>query len=262
MDMGQHSSTSSPDPSCPSGGNFWICPENETCFIGCCESDACQTNLGTFPHKDLTSASSSLSALPQISKQSCISSNTKVQWYACDKADPPFLECCASSDASSAGKSNGDSHSPGRMDERNGRSMLPPSNTSILILITEKTTTQTSTVTVTSTDVAYSSASNCGGGLGLSRQGLVTLSSSLIAVLGFVLLIVGVSKWRRFKRSRRADSSRSNPGIECSEVAEELPSHESSLPHISVSEDARRKTMLEEVPYPGPPENEWGFPEH
>ncbi|KAI2640160.1 hypothetical protein GGS21DRAFT_505516 [Xylaria nigripes] len=87
-----------PDPritfglSCPTGGEFRICQNTSTRFIGCCSVDPCTpTRGGQCPETELFEASFSASAGVNLVPQGCATSGT---WYTCPDARPPFLGCC------------------------------------------------------------------------------------------------------------------------------------------------------------------------
>ncbi|KAF4467561.1 hypothetical protein FALBO_5569 [Fusarium albosuccineum] len=80
---------------CPYGGNFYICRDSPTQFIGCCKSDPCGERKGLCPDEHLRSASFEAKQYNQILPQACINDNRDVKWYTCAGTTPSFLGCCA-----------------------------------------------------------------------------------------------------------------------------------------------------------------------
>ncbi|KAM5345200.1 hypothetical protein ACJ41O_011062 [Fusarium nematophilum] len=80
---------------CPFGGNFYICRNSPTRFIGCCSSNPCGSRKGLCPDEHLRPASFEAEQHNQILDQACISDNRDVRWYSCAGTTPPFLGCCA-----------------------------------------------------------------------------------------------------------------------------------------------------------------------
>ncbi|KAJ3517246.1 hypothetical protein NM208_g14730 [Fusarium decemcellulare] len=80
---------------CPYGGNFYICRDSPTQFIGCCKSDPCGERKGLCPDEHLRSASFEAKQYNQMLPQACINDNRDVKWYTCAGTTPSFLGCCA-----------------------------------------------------------------------------------------------------------------------------------------------------------------------
>ncbi|KAL2813376.1 hypothetical protein BJX63DRAFT_224709 [Aspergillus granulosus] len=88
---------------CPSGGTWYVCPD-EPYFVGCCSSDPC-TNVdanNTSPCPDVYPAAFDPSIFDSILPNSCIDSPNS-NWYTCNFTDPPFLGCCRSNPCANEG---------------------------------------------------------------------------------------------------------------------------------------------------------------
>ncbi|OIW31820.1 hypothetical protein CONLIGDRAFT_641600 [Coniochaeta ligniaria NRRL 30616] len=135
--------------SCPSGGSFYICQNNQTEFIGCCTIDPCHDGSGSCPQENLRNASFSADSYEGLKPQECAEETGL--WYTCKGDKPPFLGCCASNPCASMACPEGDlvpaklSTDPGRRDifvtaavnstaSRNSTGTGIPSGTSILLV--------------------------------------------------------------------------------------------------------------------------------
>ncbi|KAL5341206.1 hypothetical protein BJX70DRAFT_359073 [Aspergillus crustosus] len=81
---------------CPSGGTWYVCPD-EPYFVGCCSSDPCSNSNSntTSPCPDVYAASFDTSVFDLIRPNTCIDSDNS-HWYTCNFTSPPFLGCCDS----------------------------------------------------------------------------------------------------------------------------------------------------------------------
>lgn len=79
---------------CPSGGTWYVCPD-EPYFLGCCSSDPCTSSNTTSPCPDVYAAAFKPSVFNSISPNTCINAPSN-KWYTCNHTSPPFLGCCAS----------------------------------------------------------------------------------------------------------------------------------------------------------------------
>lgn len=79
---------------CPSGGTWYVCPD-EPYFIGCCSSDPCTNSNTTSPCPDVYAAAFDTSIFNSILPNACINSAND-NWHTCNFTSPPFLGCCAS----------------------------------------------------------------------------------------------------------------------------------------------------------------------
>lgn len=86
--------TTSPDMSCPSGGQFYACGDGSR-FVGCCQSNPCgSTGCAA---GNLKPASFDPASWGQIPDQRC---NAGL-FYTCSATNPPFWGCCQSNPCSS-----------------------------------------------------------------------------------------------------------------------------------------------------------------
>ncbi|KAI0434020.1 hypothetical protein F5Y09DRAFT_350107 [Xylaria sp. FL1042] len=88
--------------SCPSGGDFYICQENESQFLGCCDVDPCGSNDGQCPSSALHPSSFESDKYYEIPPQGCIPSTRNALWYTCTNG-PTFLGCCVSNPCNNDG---------------------------------------------------------------------------------------------------------------------------------------------------------------
>lgn len=80
---------------CPKGGEFYVCDDKPTKFVGCCEVDPCKTDDGVCPDDSLKYTSYDQFSHNQILPQSCVSEAPEVQWWTCGALDDPFMGCCS-----------------------------------------------------------------------------------------------------------------------------------------------------------------------
>lgn len=83
-------------PSCPSGGNFYVCTTGAR-FVGCCTFNPC--NDHGCESTDLRPASFDLRKYGMFADQTC-SGNNPGRWYVCTDTNPPFMGCCATNPCS------------------------------------------------------------------------------------------------------------------------------------------------------------------
>lgn len=92
------SNATTPNMSCPSGGEFYACNGGSR-FVGCCTSDPCGTNgcaAGALASTSFDPAQYGTAALPD---QQCSAGS----FYTCAYTDPPFWGCCGSSACTGGG---------------------------------------------------------------------------------------------------------------------------------------------------------------
>ncbi|KAF2172933.1 hypothetical protein M409DRAFT_16886 [Zasmidium cellare ATCC 36951] len=78
-----------PNMSCPSGGDFYACTEGSR-FVGCCGRNPCELGCAA---GDLQPTSFEADQHGEIPDQSCSAG----LFYTCAFTDPPFWGCCATS---------------------------------------------------------------------------------------------------------------------------------------------------------------------
>ncbi|KAL4878809.1 hypothetical protein BJY04DRAFT_195117 [Aspergillus karnatakaensis] len=79
---------------CPSGGTWYVCPD-EPYFVGCCSSDPCSNTNTTSPCPNVYPAAFESSIFDQIRPNTCLDSDNS-NWFTCNFTSPPFLGCCSS----------------------------------------------------------------------------------------------------------------------------------------------------------------------
>ncbi|KAL8369524.1 hypothetical protein RB595_000042 [Gaeumannomyces hyphopodioides] len=84
-----------PGFSCPQGGRFYVCQNNETEFIGCCTVNPCIQGNGVCPKSNLTQTSFSADALENIPPQNCSDQQGHHAWWTCKGSTLPFVGCCS-----------------------------------------------------------------------------------------------------------------------------------------------------------------------
>ncbi|KAF2101712.1 hypothetical protein NA57DRAFT_73149 [Rhizodiscina lignyota] len=78
-------------PSCPSGGQWYVCDSDTSKFVGCCATDPCHSKNGC-PAGNLKPASFDAQYEGQFHDQQCSAG----RFWTCATTDPPFLGCCES----------------------------------------------------------------------------------------------------------------------------------------------------------------------
>ncbi|KAI7913788.1 hypothetical protein M0657_009846 [Pyricularia oryzae] len=86
--------------SCPQGGQFYVCENNTTEFIGCCTINPCDGS-GICPKANLTKASFAADSFENIPSQNCSDQKGVDVWWTCKETTLPFLGCCSSNPCSS-----------------------------------------------------------------------------------------------------------------------------------------------------------------
>ncbi|KAI3342121.1 hypothetical protein F4824DRAFT_445132 [Ustulina deusta] len=193
--------TTSDDPrikfglSCPVGGNFHICQDSSTKFIGCCDVDPCTPGRdGECPTSKLFSASFSAASGVLFLPQSCADPFNSSIWYTCDNAKPPFLGCCTNNPCNGGCLAGNLEAATLSKDPKNaGQFMLPDTTTTT-------TTTILSTIgtSVLPTGTESSSPSPTDGGG--ARAGMI----AGISVAGVVILLLVIAAYLWVKRREHA----------------------------------------------------------
>lgn len=80
--------------SCPSGGDFYICQNSATRFVGCCGVDPCADKSGLCPTSQLYTSSFSSVQYYKLQPQAC--SSSLGLWYTCvfSPSTDTFMGCC------------------------------------------------------------------------------------------------------------------------------------------------------------------------
>lgn len=82
--------------SCPKGGSFYICPDMEQEFLGCCSVDPCtKERNGVCPDDNLRPGSFSSDKWGLLPAQGCSVSKEEAVFFTCRDATPTFIGCCA-----------------------------------------------------------------------------------------------------------------------------------------------------------------------
>jgi hypothetical protein len=165
--------------SCPNGGRFYVCEDDDTKFIGCCINDPCGRNNGTCSDGDLRATTFDSDKYSQLPQQDCDNSQGVDNWYSCASTNPPFLGCC-SQNACSSGCPRA-KLVPAKLSEveNNRLNFLHPSGsgsstTSSVSETASTTASSTSAVETTESD-GLGAGSTAGIAVGASVGGLIVL---------------------------------------------------------------------------------------
>ncbi|KAI8633956.1 hypothetical protein F5Y19DRAFT_258891 [Xylariaceae sp. FL1651] len=197
--------SSSDDPrikfglSCPNGGDFYICADAPTQFIGCCGVDPCATGRdGACPPAQLFDASfSAARGVTLVAAQSCAAPWNASVWYTCTNARPPFLGCCANNPCNNGCLAGHLIPAVLSGDPKNASEFLVPITTA---------TTMSSSGTETKTASASPTASGDGGdggdgGRPKSQTGLIV--GITLAGVVVLLLVLGIYLWLKRREEAR-----------------------------------------------------------
>ncbi|KAI0147018.1 hypothetical protein GGR57DRAFT_516637 [Xylariaceae sp. FL1272] len=187
--------------SCPDGGEFYVCQDSSTQFIGCCGEDPCtSTQDGTCPENKLYNATFSAASGVNFLEQSCADSPEDALWYTCSDANPPFLGCCKNNPCNN-GCEDGNLVAAVLSDDPKNASqfLLPETTTTTSSSSASPTSTNTSSASPTNSDTSKSGSEKSSAGLivGLSLAGVVIL-----------LIVLGVYLWSRRREQARLKRER------------------------------------------------------
>lgn len=199
--------------SCPKGGRFYICLNNQTEFIGCCTSDPCADDSGRCPDDDLRPASFSSDSYEDLPKQDCASSEIDVAWYTCSAIPIPFLGCCKDINPCSHGSCPRELLSPAILSS-------DPEERQVFVDEVSPPSSSTSSSTTASAETSTSSPSPTGcvasngdggaecdeggdgdGGLHPGAIAGITIAATIAVIALFALFVFR----RRFKRKPKGE---------------------------------------------------------
>ncbi|KAI1260957.1 hypothetical protein F5Y18DRAFT_218391 [Xylariaceae sp. FL1019] len=230
--------------SCPDGGDFYVCQDSRTKFIGCCGEDPCTAaQNGICPDNELYNATFSASTGVNFLEQSCGDSSGNALWYTCSDASPPFLGCCRNNPCNNGCEDGNLVAAVLSDDPENASQFLLPETTTTTASgsSTSPTTTNTSSASPTNSDTTGSESSKSSAGLivGLSLAGVVIL-----------LIVLGLYLWSRRREANR--SVRESQARLEEEQARRLNEHQGLF-----TEDVTRPSMN---PNSSPPMDRDTFP--
>ncbi|KAI0147138.1 hypothetical protein GGR57DRAFT_506118 [Xylariaceae sp. FL1272] len=84
--------------SCPEGGEFYVCKDAKTRFVGCCDLDPCKDGTGICNPNEIKPAAFNAEAASLLLPQSCYGKSQTDKtglWYSCSVTNPTFLGCCS-----------------------------------------------------------------------------------------------------------------------------------------------------------------------
>ncbi|KAI8953202.1 hypothetical protein F4801DRAFT_598246 [Xylaria longipes] len=179
--------------SCPEGGDFYICQDSPTRFIGCCDVNPCTQELdGRCPTPSLFNASFSATSGVKFLPQSCVNPFNSSIWYTCADARPPFLGCCTNDPCNNGCLAGHIVPATLSEDPANASQFMSP-----------KTTTGSSpSPTATSDEVGESSNKRIGTIVGASLAGVVIL-----------LLVIGAYLWLKRRGEPQGEHERQSGGF-------------------------------------------------
>ncbi|KAF5250586.1 hypothetical protein FANTH_4223 [Fusarium anthophilum] len=169
--------------SCPYGGSFYICEDDDTQFIGCCVNDPCGRNNGTCPDGDLRGITFDSDKYSELPRQDCDNSQGVDNWYSCAHTEPPFLGCCSQNACSS--ECPRAKLVPAKLSEveNNRLNFLHPS---------QSQSSATSSVSETASTTASSTSAvdaNEGDGLGAGATAGIAVGASVGGLIVLVLVV-------------------------------------------------------------------------
>ncbi|KAF7560641.1 hypothetical protein G7046_g3513 [Stylonectria norvegica] len=192
------------DLNCPSGGDFYICQNNSTEFVGCCASDPCSDNAGTCPETDLRTTSFNGSTYSILPTQDCDDARGTEIWYTCAFTNPPFIGCCDENPCGNTGCARSKVVPAMLSNVAKNRDMfLEPdgtrassvstfSSTATSSATSTESSTESSTATETTATSTASSAAAVGGkekGLGTGAMVGIAVGATAIGLLLFAWLL-------------------------------------------------------------------------
>ncbi|KAI0424864.1 hypothetical protein F5Y09DRAFT_323186, partial [Xylaria sp. FL1042] len=202
--------------SCPINGNFYICQDSSTRFIGCCGVDPCTAELdGECPTSELFNASFSAASGIMFLPQSCAGPYDSSIWYTCDNAQPPFLGCCTNNPCNDGCMSGHLVPAILSEDSKNASQLMLPETTTITtspVSTAISSTAGTSVLPVGTENPSPNPIAN-----GSARAGMI----AGISVAGVVILLLAIAAYLWIKRRENYRQKREQEAIPSSEGFQE-----------------------------------------
>lgn len=192
-------------PSCPSGGSFYVCNTPRSSFVGCCATDAdpCTSSNGC-SKGNLRSTSFNKTYYGQFHDQSCNDGS----FYTCTGTKPgPFLGCCKSNACANGGCAAVDLEAMRLSSDPNAAAdflgtTIPTSSSSSS---TSSSTATSSTSTVMPAEIPRQT--------GPPVVAIGGIAIGVVLLLAFAIVMFFL--WRRTVKLRRAvESSQGPPGFD------------------------------------------------
>ncbi|KAL6915849.1 hypothetical protein ACHAPO_005306 [Fusarium lateritium] len=222
--------------SCTNGGQFYICEDDDTQFVGCCVNDPCGKNNGTCPDGDLRATTFDSDSYSDLPSQDCDNSQGVDNWYTCAFTNPPFLGCC-SQNACASGCPR-DRLVPAKLSEieNNRLDFLHPRS--------EKTTSSAS-------ETASATASSTSAANADDDEGLSTGATAGIAVGASVggLFVLAMLAWLFWLRPRQ--KKKSERALQAASTAPALGPAGSDHPQSPMSGPIHQGTFATHSPMSG-----------
>lgn len=188
--------------SCPNGGKFYICEEDDTQFVGCCVSDPCGTNKGKCPDGDLRATTFDKDLYAELPTQDCDSSQGTDNWYTCAFLDPPFLGCCSQNACGSGCPRN----------RLVGAKLSEVENNRLDFLEPRANTTETTASTATSTSSSTSEPTSDSDDSGLSTGATAGIAvGAAVGGLLVIALLAWIFWWKPRQKKKNGQEFQSVP---------------------------------------------------
>ncbi|KAI0811921.1 hypothetical protein GGR55DRAFT_639670 [Xylaria sp. FL0064] len=185
--------------SCPIHGQFYICQDSSTRFIGCCGVDPCTPDLdGQCPTTELFNASFSAASGVMFLPQSCTSPYDSSIWYTCDYSQPPFLGCCTNNPCNNGCLEGHLVLATLSEDPKNSSQLMLPETTT--------TATPISTATPSATGTSELPGGTESPGLNTVSNGRVRagmIAGISVAGVVILLLVIAVYLWKKRREDDR-----------------------------------------------------------
>lgn len=188
-------------PSCPSGGAFYVCNTPKSSFVGCCAGDDPCSSPNGCSKGNLRSTSFDKTHYGQFHDQSCNDGS----FYTCTGTQPgPFMGCCKSNPCALGGCSAVDLEAMRlSSDPKAAADFLGTPASSLVVPLSTASSTSTSTSTAMPAEIPHQTV------LPIAAIGGIVIGAVLLLALAIVMFFL----WRRTKRLRdHVESSQGPPG--------------------------------------------------
>ncbi|KAI0479562.1 hypothetical protein F4859DRAFT_529736 [Xylaria cf. heliscus] len=213
--------TTSEDPrvkfglSCPEGGNFYICQNSSTGFIGCCDMNPCTPELdGRCPTPNLFDASFTASSGVEFLPQSCANPFNSSIWYTCANARPPFLGCCTNDPCDNGCLAGHLVPATLSKDPANSGQFMVPN--------------------LTTNSIPSPTETSYGAGEGSSKRIGIIVGTSLAGVV-ILLLVIGVYLWVKRREEAQGEYTRQLGGFARGSILKPSPTTNPTTPPVEKS---------------------------
>ncbi|KAI0096237.1 hypothetical protein GGR51DRAFT_47335 [Nemania sp. FL0031] len=187
--------------SCPYGGNFYICQDGESQFLGCCDVDPC--GASDCPSSALHPATFNRDRYHDIFQQGCDTSVLPAEWYTCTNG-PTFLGCCASSPCTDGVCPDEDLAGAYLADNPASASAFLTTTTSLITSSTASVASTTSTPTLPAlTTPPPSTSTPSSGATSANKESSHASIGGIVGGIVGGLLVLGLIAFAFFRHRRR-----------------------------------------------------------